>query len=149
MNLNPLVSRLSFNGGLLNFIGKPSLLAAAVFFVSGCTTTAYEGPSRLDSEVATITSERTLITSIDGKEVPYSGGNYATFKVLPGKHTIGVKLNDAGAYPRIRYSKDAFPVVFLAEAGKVYVTRPVYKSGNTWHPEISERTGQNSSTMRQ
>lgn len=117
--------------------------------MNGCTTTTYEGRARLDSEVATITSDRTLVTSIDGKEVPYSGGNFATFKVLPGRHTIGVQLNDTGRYPRTRYSKEALPVVFSAEAGKVYVTRPVYKSGNKWHPEISERAAQNSFPERE
>jgi hypothetical protein len=134
-------------GGLLNPIGQTSLFVAAAFLVAGCTTVAYDGASRPDSEVATIASERTMIAAIDGKDVPYSGGNYATFKVLPGEHTISVKLNDTSTYPGTRFSKNALPVVFSAEAGKAYVTRPAY-NGNTWRPEISERTVQNASATR-
>jgi len=131
----------------LNFIGQTSLFVAAIFLVGGCTTVAYDGASRPDSAVATITSERTMIASIDGKDVPYSGGNFATFKVLPGEHTIGVKLNDTSAYPGTRFSKNALLVVFSAQAGKAYITRPVY-NGSTWRPEISERTVQNASAAQ-
>lgn len=99
---------------------------------------AYEGPAQPDSAVATITSERTMIASIDGKAVPWSGGNAATFKVLPGVHTVAVKLNDISVWMgRRRYSENDLTVVFSAEAGKAYIVRPVYV-GKTWRPEISE-----------
>ena len=128
----------------MNLIGQTTLFVAAAFLVSGCTTVAYEGAPRPDGEVATITSEGTLIATIDGKDVPYSGGNYATFKVLPGRHTIGVRLNDVGLR---RLSKIALPVVLSAEAGKAYVARPVY-DGITWRPEVSERPAKDGSVAR-
>lgn len=60
-----------------------------------------------------------------GARLRLKGRQYGsrTFKVLPGEHTIGVKLNDTSAYPGTRFSKNALPVVFSAEAGKAYVTR--------------------------
>jgi hypothetical protein len=112
------------------------LFALLAVLISGCTTIAYEGSSRPDSEVATIESERTHVTTIDGKEVPYSGANFAKFKVLPGEHTIGVALNDTSMS---RTAKRPLSVTFRAEAGKTYLTRPVY-SGNLWRPEIVEKT---------
>lgn len=100
---------------------------------------AYEGPAQPDSGVATITSERTMIASIDGKAVPWSGGNFATFKVLPGVRTVTVKLNDNPVWVgRRRYSENDLTVRFSAEAGKAYIVQPVYV-GSMWRPEISER----------
>lgn len=128
----------------MNPIGQIAIFVAAASLVSGCTTVTYDGAPRPDSEVATITSERTLIATIDGKDVPYSGGNFATFKVLPGEHTIGVQLNDVDAR---RVSKKALPVVFSAEAGKSYVTGPVY-NGPTWRPLVSERAVKNAPTAQ-
>src|SRR5689334_6296016 len=112
---------------------KHSVLALAVL-AAGCTTIAYEGSPRPDNEIAVIESDRTLVSTIDGKEVAYSGGNFATFKVLPGEHTVGVTLNDIKATPR-RTSKKPLLVTFRADAGKAYVTRPVY-DGGLWRPEI-------------
>jgi hypothetical protein len=89
-----------------------------------------------------------MIASIDGKAVPYSGGNFATFKVLPGVHTLVVKLNDNPVWVgHRRYSKVDLPVVFSAEAGKSYVIRPAYV-GRTWSPEISELLTSSGSTDR-
>ncbi len=108
------------------------------FAFTACTTVAYEGASRPDSEIAIISSDRTLVSTIDGKSVPYSGANYAKFKVLPGPHTIGVTLNDTGYYPQIRVSKAPLEVRFNAVAGKTYVTRPIY-TDKLWRPEIVEK----------
>nr|WP_298146889.1 hypothetical protein [uncultured Pseudomonas sp.] len=115
------------------------VVIATSLVIGGCTTMAYERPAQPDSAVATITSEKTMIASIDGKAVPYSGGNFATFKVLPGVHAVVVKLNDIPLWVGpARYSESDLTVVFSAEAGRAYIIRPAYV-GNTWHPEISER----------
>jgi len=104
-----------------------------------CTILAYDGPGQPDSAVATITSERTMIAAIDGKPVPYSGGNFATFKVLPGVHTLIVKLNDVPVLVGHRLiSEKDLPMVFSAVAGRAYVVRPVYV-GKMWTPEIVEK----------
>lgn len=109
-------------------------LAGSVFFLSACTTVVYDGPSRPDKETATLKSEGTLVVSIDGKTVPYSGGSFASFKVLPGPHVVEVELNDV---LRHRISHKPLQARFNAEAGKVYVTRGIYV-GSQWRPEIAE-----------
>lgn len=116
----------------MKYLRIAPLASAAV--LAACTTVAYDGASRPDSEVATISSERTLVSTIDGKPVPYSGGNFAKFKVLPGPHVVGVTLNDTGLN---RISKKPLEVRFNAEAGKAYITRAVYND-RQWHPEIVE-----------
>lgn len=120
------------NISLMKYLRIAPLASAAV--LAACTTVAYDGASRPDSEVATISSERTLVSTIDGKPVPYSGGNFAKFKVLPGPHVVGVTLNDTGLN---RISKKPLEVRFNAEAGKAYITRAVYND-RQWHPEIVE-----------
>ena len=114
----------------------PPLLAACL--TTACTTMAYEGSPRPDNEIAKIESDRTLVVTIDGKKVPYSGGNFASFKVLPGAHTLTVTLNDTTTYPRTRYSPAPLPITFFAFAGKTYVTRPHY-SCTSWHPGVLEK----------
>lgn len=117
-------------------VGIAASVAAVV--LSACTTVAYEGPKRPDSELATIESDRTMVVMIDGKKTPYSGGNYASFKVLPGERTLAANLNDHSAYPRARTSTQPQSVLFTAEAGRIYVTRPVY-DGPYWRLEVVEK----------
>lgn len=117
---------------------RVGVAALAAVVLSACTTVSYEGPRRPDSEVATIESDRTVVVMIDGKKTPYSGGNYATFKVLPGDRTVAANLNDHSAYPRARTSSQPLSVLFSAEAGKTYVTRPAY-DGSYWRLEVIEK----------
>ena len=113
---------------------KPTAILATLL-ISACTTAAYEGSRKPDSEIAKIVSDRITIATIDGKDVPYSGGNYATFKVLPGNHTVGIALNDTSNYPRTRISTHPLTATFKADAGKTYIARPVYDDAK-WSPEI-------------
>lgn len=119
-------------------IAKKLVIFLLVVSSIGCTTVMYEGNTRPDSEVATIWSHRTIVHWIDGKDV-----NGGAFKLLPGEHSITVKLNDGiSFYPNIRRSKQYLTVLFRAEAGRTYVIRPSY-SGSRWMPEVVERsTGQ-------
>ncbi|NRF69020.1 hypothetical protein HLB44_18665 [Aquincola sp. S2] len=119
---------------------RAGLLSAVAALLTGCTTVSYDGPRRPDSEVATLESERTSIATIDGARVPYSGGNFGVFKLLPGTHVIGVNLNDNSAYMSRRYSTAPLQIRFKFEPGRTYVTRPVYRS-DQWSPEIVEKAG--------
>jgi hypothetical protein len=104
-----------------------------VIHTTACTTVMYEGATRPDSEVATIMPKFTTVEMIDEKNVPGSGA----FKVLPGEHSVTVRLNDWSYQPRPRYSDQGITVMFQAEAGQTYITRPTY-NGDRWAPEIIE-----------
>ena len=108
----------------------------ALLFLSGCTTLMYEGLALPDAEVAIVRGDRMTISTIDGKAVPYSGGNYATIKVLPGPHTISADLNDVRGN-HTRTSKFEPTLSFYAAAGRQYVIRPEYVN-TQWRPEVIE-----------
>jgi hypothetical protein len=110
--------------------------ALALLFLSACTTLMYEGLALPDAEVAIVRGDRMTIATIDGKAVPYSGGNYATIKVLPGPHTISARLNDVRGNST-RSSKFEPTLSFYAAAGRQYVIRPAYVNTN-WRPEVIE-----------
>lgn len=78
----------------------------------------YEGAPRSDAELATIKSEGIIviiiIMEVDGRKVPFSGGNFATLKLAPGERAITVRLNDV-ANKRIASTHPT--VAFDAKAG--------------------------------
>lgn len=127
------------------------LLICVVAMLSACVShyRAYEGPERLDSEVAYInTSTRTNdgnthIWAVDGKREMVKGFG-EDIAVLPGTHTFQVKyyktLGGGGSL-----DGGLIPVTINAKAGRRYAIFPeVYKNGDkkTWKPIVKDITGQ-------
>lgn len=75
------------------------------------------------------------LVSVDGKPVPYSGGNFATIKVLPGPRTITARLNDVQGY-RTTTSNAEPPITFTAVAGKRYAVQPQFLERQRWYPQV-------------
>jgi hypothetical protein len=109
----------------ISAIGSFALLA-------GCTTAMYEGAPRSDAELATIRSESIIIMAVDGRKVPFSGGNFAPLTLAPGERAITVQLNDVGN----KRTASTYPaVVFDAKAGTRYRVKPKY-AGRHWQAEV-------------
>lgn len=123
----------------LTMLARKMAMLWLIIGATGCTAVMYEGDVKSDSELSTIESDRTAVVMIDGRKVPYSGGNFAKVMVLPGVHSVTLVLNDNSSYGTRLYSLGALNVMFLAEAGRTYVTRPFYME-NLWMPEIVEKT---------
>ncbi len=106
-------------------------ISALSFLVSGCVgisgmlgghVNAYEGPEKLDSDVATLVRTQNrgsfgsaLLSKVDDETYgdDWLRGYPSVVKVLPGKHKITVKC--------ILFNKHAFPAVTgWFEAGRYY-----------------------------
>lgn len=113
------------------------MLAFALLTVimAACTTAMYDGAPRPDGELATLVGDRMYLVSVDGKPVPYSGGNFATIKVLPGQRTITARLNDAGPYRTVTSNAEP-PVTFSAVAGRRYAVQPQFLERQRWYPQV-------------
>jgi predicted small lipoprotein YifL len=123
----------TFSRGLIVLFFLSSLAACGVV-----VTNMYTGPQRPDTEVATLKSDRTRISKIDGKDTPFTGaGNNNVYKLLPGRHSISISLFDNTVSP-LRASKEPMTVSIYAEPSATYITRPVYTAMNTWYPEVVE-----------
>ncbi|HEX8699891.1 MAG TPA: hypothetical protein VF815_13695 [Myxococcaceae bacterium] len=108
------------------------LIVAVALLGSACTTAMYNGPRKPSSELATLVSDDSVISSIDGVKTPYSGGNFASFEVLPGEHSIGVMLNEVGG-GGTWYSNEPVTICLRAEAGKTYRVQ-IERQGVQWRP---------------
>jgi len=124
---------------------KPMRTLAGIVFLfatAACTTAMYDGSPRPESEVATLVGDRMYLASVDGKPVPYSGGNFATIKVLPGPRTITARLNDVQGY-RTTTSTAEPPITFTAVAGKRYAVQPQFVDRQRWYPQVIDvQTGE-------
>lgn len=114
--------------------------------IGGCASKPmYDGPVRPAAETATIESANTFVIMIDGRETNPMG-NGDTFTVLPGDHTLAVKLNDSvsGDVMR-RTSHKARDITFSAKAGHTYRTFPYYPNnykGGYWQVAIMDKSTQ-------
>ncbi len=108
------------------------LILSAALLGSACTTALYTGPRRSSSEVATLLSDSSMISEVDGVKTPYSGGNFAEYEVLPGEHSVGVMLNDVSGNGRW-YSDELYRICLKAEAGKSYRVQ-IERHGSQWRP---------------
>ena len=73
--------------------------------------------------------------------MPYSGGNFAKFLVLPGLRNIELNLNQGASYGR-RYSKEPASTYFHARAGHEYEIEPRILSVSRWRPIIRDSASQ-------
>ncbi|PVZ69660.1 hypothetical protein [Pelagibaculum spongiae] len=111
----------------------------ASFLLGGCTTAMYADKSLPDSEIALIKSDDAIILFVDDIEVPYSGGNYAKIKVLPGMRKITVRLNDIDQHRSAIMHQSTY---FNALGGDTYIVKPQYRD-IYWFPVIiNEATGE-------
>ncbi|WP_041929495.1 hypothetical protein [Methylibium petroleiphilum] len=111
------------------------MLGLLTITMAACTTAMYDGAPRPDGELATLVGDRMYLVSVDGKPVPYSGGNFATIKVLPGQRTITARLNDAGPYRTVTSNAEP-PVTFSAVAGRRYAIQPQFVERQRWYPQV-------------
>ena len=111
---------------------------ASALLTSACTTAMYSGPRRPPSELAILASDDSTISSIDGVQTPYSGGNFGKFEVLPGEHSVGVSLNrvvGGGVYTADR----PYTLCMKAEAGREYRVR-IDMVGSLWRPYMVDES---------
>jgi len=100
-------------------------VAALLIAGQGCTTYLYKGPTRPAAEVAVVTSNETIVDSVDGVRVrEYASGSYAHLELLPGPHLLAISLNRVTPgflVTHIARSRDVGVCVQL-EAGHTYRT---------------------------
>jgi hypothetical protein len=125
----------SFHEGLLGII------VAIVVQESACTTVTYPGPRRPSDAVATIESRDVAIDVIDGVDLRKKGPR---FEVLPGDHTLRVRLLAVRRYPLsqtfwltiVNYSS-SMPFCVSAKSKHYYVVEAKFGDGQ-WAPFISD-----------
>lgn len=104
----------------------------------GCAsvTRMYPGPALPDDKIASLTFyEPIRVISVDGNTGPFA---YGTLQVLPGLHTISVKLFECNYNTgRCDTSEGALTLPFDARAGRHYSIE-YSRSGNSWNASIEE-----------
>jgi hypothetical protein len=107
-----------------------------VFLGQGCTTYLYKGPTRPSDQVAVITSDDTIVDSVDGVRVTEDGsGSYANLELLPGPHSMTVGLNRV--MPGSTFVQRSQPVEICVQLqpGRRYVVVPVLE-GSIFLPQV-------------
>lgn len=107
---------------------------AWVALLAACSNTLYPGPRRPRSEVATIETDAIFIDTLDGVYV----GTGETVEILPGRHALGIRLQDHERAVMADEVLSAQPIVlcFEARAGRSYLARPAVVGLENWRPEI-------------
>lgn len=117
-------------------------IAACAIAGQGCTTYLYKGPTRPSAEVAVVTSNDTVVDSVDGVRVrEYASGSYAHLELLPGPHLLTISLNRVtpGLFvTHVARSGDVGLCVQL-EAGHAYQTEPALQ-GPYYAPVVIDLT---------
>jgi hypothetical protein len=96
----------------------------------------YPGPALPDDKIASLSFyEPIRVISVDGNTGPFA---YGTLQVLPGLHTISVKLFECNYNTgRCDTSEGALTLPFDARAGRHYSIE-YSRSGNSWNASIEE-----------
>lgn len=119
------------------------LLAALALLASACTYPMYAGPLRPAHEIAKVEVVDAKIVTIDGKSAPGSLIARPTFELLPGDHTLGMRLSvsENHFFYVMHRSSGVVTVCFMARAGRVYSTGALVDE-QSWQPQIVDnRTG--------
>jgi len=108
--------------------------------LAACSNTLYPGPRRPRSEVATIDTDATTITTVDGVYI----GTSETVEILPGHHALGIRLQEHERAVMADEVAAALPIIlcFEARAGRSYLLRPAAVGLENWRPEIIDTTKQ-------
>ncbi len=133
---------LGYNAIMLTL--ESSCLTVLALLGVGCATSGH----RPSAAAAILGSSKTVVESIDERNVRAEGGNPANaqFEIPPGRHAIEVSLESDSSVQHAATDPATITVCFNAVAGRTYLTQPIIE-GSRWRPEIvDEFTGSGVST---
>ena len=120
------------------FFSLRLLSVVCLLALLGCAsvTRLYPGPALPGDKIASLSFyEPIRVMSVDGNTGPFA---YGTLQVLPGVHTISVKLFECNYNSGLCDSSEtALTLTFDAVAGRFYSIE-YSKSGNLWNAWIDE-----------
>lgn len=122
---------------------KIFFVALSSLIIVNCSGTVemYEDKSIKDEDVATIIPEGVQITSVDDviiKPPKRVRLRNTSIKMLPGKHSISILVDDGNQFNRNISSSIKVPI--FVDAGSSYIVKPIYHENAVWCPTVIEKT---------